>query len=162
MTKSITLNTKNLSDFKRTVKLIAAACSTQVRIIFLSGALGAGKTEFARSWLRQRGIQGQIKSPSFSMVESYHDHRGQAIHHMDLYRVNTVSEIRCLGLEDYIDDQLLIEWADRGIAELMPCDLSVTITHTERDGRQLHIESKDKVLIEAISTSLQQRSGGVR
>ena len=52
-----------------------------------------------------------------------------------------MSEIRCLGLEDYIDDQLLIEWADRS-AELMPCDLSVAITHTEIDGRQLHMKAK--------------------
>ena len=47
MSESLTINTNNLSDFKHTVELIATACSASVRIIFLSGELGAGKTEFA-------------------------------------------------------------------------------------------------------------------
>lgn len=158
MSETLTLNTNNLSDFKHTVELIATACSASVRIIFLSGELGAGKTEFARSWLRQRGIQGQIKSPSFSMVESYLDHDGQAIHHIDLYRINAVSEIRCLGLEDYIDDQLIIEWANKGITELITCDLSVTITARGSDGRTLHIESKNNAVIEEIRNTLPHRS----
>ena len=114
------------------------------RVIFLTGELGAGKTTFAREWLKTNGVTGAVKSPSFSMVESYDDTRVGTIHHLDLYRVNHEDEIRCLGLDEYLDDYLIIEWPEKGVSQIIESDLSVDI-RVEKDNRIVTLQGSTSV-----------------
>lgn len=95
--------------------------------IYLSGDLGAGKTTLVRGFLRGLGYKGKIKSPTYTLVETY-DIAGKRFNHFDLYRLQDPTELEQIGLDDYIKDQTcLIEWPERG-GELLPkADVTIKI-----------------------------------
>ncbi len=83
-------------------------------IIFLEGQLGAGKTTIVRGFLRAMGYEEKVKSPTYSLVETYFI-RGNEIIHFDLYRLQNAQELLDIGLEDYLSSQaiFLIEWPEK-------------------------------------------------
>ena len=87
-------------------KVITSPC-----IIFLEGPLGAGKTTFLRGFLRALGFSGHVKSPTFTLLETYSFNQ-QVIVHMDLYRLKNAAELEMIGFRDYLTDDAIfvIEW----------------------------------------------------
>lgn len=81
--------------------------------IYLHGQLGAGKTTWVRAFLRACGIDGRIKSPSFSVVESY-EHDGITFHHLDFYRQTDPHAWQGGGLRDVMTENAvtLVEWPE--------------------------------------------------
>src|SRR3546814_10213315 len=61
--------------------------------------LGAGKSTLARAWLRALGVEGPIRSPTYTLVERYPVPGGEALH-LDLYRIGGAGELDFLGLAD--------------------------------------------------------------
>ena len=98
--------------------------------IHLHGDLGAGKTTFARALLQALGVGERVKSPTYSLVESY---RVDAldIHHLDLYRIADAGELEWLGLPDLAGAStlLLVEWPERGVGALPPADVRLELRH---------------------------------
>lgn len=112
---------------------LAARLAPQVRgggVIHLRGDLGAGKTTFARALIAALGVQGRIKSPTYSLIESYRVD-GLAIHHLDLYRIADPGELEWLGLEELQDEAslILVEWPERGGGALPVADLALNLVH---------------------------------
>jgi tRNA threonylcarbamoyladenosine biosynthesis protein TsaE len=99
-------------------------------VVYLRGDLGAGKTTFARALLRALGVGQRIKSPTYSLIESY-TVADRTLHHLDLYRIADPGELEWLGLPDLADPAavLLIEWPERGGDALPPADLLVQLDH---------------------------------
>jgi len=88
-------------------------------IIALKGNLGTGKTAFARAFIRALGIQDEVPSPTFSLVQVY-DADPAAIWHFDLYRLHDQEEAWELGIEDAFAIGIsLIEWPER-LGSLLP------------------------------------------
>ncbi|HLB42120.1 MAG TPA: tRNA (adenosine(37)-N6)-threonylcarbamoyltransferase complex ATPase subunit type 1 TsaE [Gammaproteobacteria bacterium] len=108
-------------------------------IIFLQGPLGAGKTTFARGFLRGLGFKDKVKSPTYTLVESY-DIAGRKIFHFDFYRLNRAEELRDIGIEEYFFSNAicLIEWPEKGFSLLPAADLIVDIAIKEV-GRELAV-----------------------
>jgi tRNA threonylcarbamoyladenosine biosynthesis protein TsaE len=110
-------------------------------IFALHGVLGAGKTQLAKGLARGLGYNGDVTSPTFTIV---HEYRGGRLpmYHIDLYRIQSEKEAVDIGLEEYLpgDGVTLIEWPDR-IPSLLPpqtrhWELEV-VSLTERVIRQL-------------------------
>ena len=112
------------------------------QVVFLSGELGAGKSTFARGVLRALGAQGAIKSPSYTLVETYELPDANAVH-LDLYRLIDPTELEHLGLADYHRPGFLwlIEWPERGAGRLPAPDLRFEFSITEQGHRIERIET---------------------
>ena len=106
-----------------------AATARPGQTILLDGPVGAGKTHFARAFIRARqgDLAEDVPSPTFTLVQTYDDPRGTEIWHADLYRLTDPSELDELGLDEALDSAIsLIEWPDR--METLPQDaLTISI-----------------------------------
>jgi tRNA threonylcarbamoyladenosine biosynthesis protein TsaE len=110
---------------------------TPCRIITLAGDLGAGKSTFARGALRALGVTGAIKSPSYTLLETYELPTVNVVH-LDLYRLKDPDELEHLGLADYhAPGQLwFIEWPENGAGRLPPADVEFRFSITG-DGHRI-------------------------
>lgn len=116
-----------------------AADTSGAVAIMLEGDLGAGKTTLARGLLRALGVDGAVRSPTYTLVEPYDTRIGRALH-LDLYRIADPGELDFLGLDDSDVSLWLVEWPERGAAALPPADLWLRLRR-DGDGRELRIEA---------------------
>ncbi|NNM58276.1 MAG: tRNA (adenosine(37)-N6)-threonylcarbamoyltransferase complex ATPase subunit type 1 TsaE [Legionellales bacterium] len=118
------------------------ACQTGSKVIFLYGNLGAGKTTLVRGFLRALGFKGSVKSPTFTVVESYEVNH-QLIHHFDLYRLNDPEELEQLGIRDYLDEGNIcfFEWPEKTQNNLPSPHLSCYI-EILKNGRNVRIVNR--------------------
>ena len=91
-----------------------AAATTPTACILLEGPVGAGKSHFARGFIRSLLIEPEdIPSPTFTLVQTYETTKG-TLWHTDLYRLTSDFEIEELGLTEAMEEAIcLIEWPDR-------------------------------------------------
>lgn len=110
-------------------------------VAFLYGDLGAGKTTFARAFLRALGVGERVKSPTYSLVEGYEIGDRRAFH-LDLYRIADPGELEWLGLDSLAEPGaiVLVEWPERGAGALPPVDLALRFRHAE-GGRAVSFEA---------------------
>ena len=124
MSDPITTRLIELPDVSATARLAAtvAKLAHPGDAILLQGLLGAGKTEFARAFLRSAADQPELEvpSPTFTLVQSYATRLG-TVHHFDLWRLDGPAALAELGWDEARDDIVLVEWPDR-LGALRPGD----------------------------------------
>ncbi len=99
-------------------------------VVYLQGELGAGKTSCVRSLLRALGVTAQVRSPTYTLVDTYRVANLDCVH-IDLYRVATAAEVEELGLRDMTGagSLMLIEWPENGGAAVPPADLKLQLLY---------------------------------
>lgn len=137
---------------------LAAALAALARpgdVVVLAGDLGAGKTAFVQGFGRGLGVEERITSPTFTLVHVYEGRL--PVHHLDVYRLEQLSEALDLGLAEMLDEGgvVLVEWGD-AITPLLPHDhLEVHLTFGAGDD--------DRALaLEPIGPEWANRSAAVR
>ena len=110
-------------------------------IMSLTGPLGAGKTVFVRGLAEGLGCEtAQVSSPTFALIHEYLKGRWPLVH-MDLYRLQSTSELTNLGLDDYLAEPIVaaIEWGERFEQELPQDTIRLHFT-IEDEGRRITIK----------------------
>lgn len=127
-----------LADEAATLKFAAefARAATKGLVMYLRGDLGAGKTTFTRGLLAGLGYHGRVKSPTYTLVESYPLSQF-TVHHFDLYRFIDPLEWEDAGFREYFapDTLCLVEWPDKGGDVLPQPDLELALS-VEGSGRR--------------------------
>ena len=112
-------------------------------VVACIGELGAGKTCFLQGLARGLGVETDVTSPTFVLVNRY---RGRLpVYHVDAYRTASLTELVDLGLQEMLhgDGVTVIEWADKLLPLLPPSTITVTITGLGDEPRQIVIDRPD-------------------
>lgn len=91
-------------------------------IVVLTGELGSGKTKFTEGFLGFFGLEKEISSPTFTIVNEYNADNGLNIYHFDVYRLSDTEEFYAIGGEEYFENGIcIIEWGEI-ILDALPKD----------------------------------------
>jgi tRNA threonylcarbamoyladenosine biosynthesis protein TsaE len=108
-------------------------------VVLLDGDLGTGKTTFTQGLARALGVSEPVTSPTFTLMQIYPTTAGFDLCHVDVYRLERLSEVIELALPEMLDDgaAAVIEWGERAAAALTPDFLRVDLALTEVEGERL-------------------------
>ena len=125
-------------------------------VVALSGPLGSGKTWFTKGIGLGFGVDPDevISSPSFSIVNEY---EGRCLmYHMDLYRLDSPSDIMSIGLDDYFHDRsvVVVEWAERYPEILSSGCINVKMEILGNNERSIEINSDNRDILNKLITTL--------
>ena len=111
-----------ISDSEEETKVIGRGFASELKkgdVVVLSGELGSGKTKFAEGVLSFFGLENEISSPTFNIVNEYIKDDFY-VYHFDVYRLEDVDEFYAIGGDEYFDKGIcLIEWGEL-ILEALP------------------------------------------
>lgn len=111
-------------------------------VIVLSGDLGSGKTKFTEGILKFYGLENEISSPTFTLVNEYNTEKFD-IYHFDVYRISDIDEFYAIGGEEYFEKgACIIEWGEI-IESILPKDyIKITFSRNSENinQRELNIE----------------------
>ncbi|MGH8109226.1 MAG: tRNA (adenosine(37)-N6)-threonylcarbamoyltransferase complex ATPase subunit type 1 TsaE [Arenimonas sp.] len=134
-----------LADAEATENLgqLLAQARPSLGVLYLFGEIGAGKSTLARALLRELGVSGPIKSPTYTLIERYHLAKGEEAAHLDLYRIAAAGELDFLGLDEVAENTVLwlVEWPERGQGALPKADLLLNL-EPHGDGRIASLRSE--------------------
>ncbi len=118
------INYKYISNSEKDTMNFAynlASKLTNGDIIVLTGELGAGKTKFTEGFLSYFGLEDEISSPTFNIVNEYKTNNIN-IYHFDVYRLENIDEFYAIGGEEYFNTGIcIIEWGEI-IKDVLPTD----------------------------------------
>lgn len=115
-------------------------------LINLIGNLGAGKTTFVRGLIQELGFDEFVKSPTFTIVESY-ESDNLKVFHFDLYRIEDDKELQAIGVEDYLTEEnaiTLVEWPEKSKRYFNNPDYIIELNHCDNDEKRLINIIKDQ------------------
>lgn len=114
-------------------EFIAAAAGR--RHIAFDALMGAGKTTFISAVCRELGVDDDVNSPTFSIINEYRDGEGRAVYHFDFYRIDSPEKAADLGLDEYFDSGALcmMEWPEN-VDGFLPDDTLHVGISVEADG----------------------------
>lgn len=138
---------KIITHSEEETKKIASQIASEIngeKVIVLNGELGAGKTKFTEGFLSYFGLEKEISSPTFTIVNEYQNEKA-TIYHFDVYRLSDIDEFYAIGGEEYFSKGIcIIEWGDI-IEEALPKHyMKIDIKKDDEDINKRIIEIEEK------------------
>lgn len=134
------------TSYENTVLIAAAYAATLPKgsVIALRGGLGVGKTAFVTGFAKGLGIECDVTSPTFAIVNEYHG-TDASLYHFDMYRIETWEDLESTGFFDQLDTDayLCIEWSENIEGALPPSTIYVSISTLDETTRQIQIEPRE-------------------
>ena len=120
----------------------------------MSGELGSGKTTFVRGAVRALGVEAPVTSPTYTI-----GHRYDGVSHLDLYRLEQVTDADWGAVEPYLEDAIcFVEWPERAAGWLPLERVSVRLRHLGSVRRLVVLESSETGLLESVFGGADPRS----
>lgn len=139
---------KIISNSEEETKLIGRKFAKDLKkgdVIVLTGDLGSGKTKFTEGVLQFFGLENEISSPTFNIVNEYVN-RDVNVYHFDVYRLEDEDEFYAIGGEEYFEKGIcLIEWGEMIESALPNKYIQISFT------RNLEDENLREIVIEEIN-----------
>ena len=131
----------NIESLPQAAQEFLAAMDDRTVFAF-HGEMGAGKTTFIKALCEALGVEDEVNSPTFAIVNEYRSETtAELIYHFDCYRIQKIEEAMDFGFEDYMESSALcfIEWPEN-VEELLPGDVvNVTITVNPDNSRTIEM-----------------------
>ena len=111
------------------------------KIILFQGEMGAGKTTLIKALCEAKGVQDEVNSPTFSIVNQYQSAEGEDLYHFDFYRIEDEEEAYDFGYEEYFFSGSIcfVEWPEK-IVNLLPSKFGlVQVVHNDHE-RQISFQ----------------------
>ena len=107
---------------------------SEERFFAFFGKMGVGKTTLIKELCAALGVEDNVCSPTFAIVNEYSTREGEPVYHFDFYRMKSLAEAYDIGYEEYFYSgcYCFTEWTEK-IEDILP-DRYVRVTITERDG----------------------------
>ena len=111
------------------------------KILLFYGEMGTGKTTLIKELIYQLGVEENVNSPTFSLVNEYLSKSGETIYHFDFYRIKNENEAFDIGVEEYFysNNRCFIEWPNK-VENLLPLDaVAIHLTNSMDNTRNIQI-----------------------
>ncbi len=110
-------------------------------VLAFHGPMGAGKTTLIHALCRQLGVQDAVSSPTYALINEYRSGSGEAVYHLDLYRLSGEEEALQAGVEDCLcsGSLCLVEWPEKAAALLPDNTLHASLQVVDNVTRRLRI-----------------------
>jgi len=115
------------------------------KVLLFYGEMGVGKTTLIKEIVKQLGVNDNVSSPTFSLVNEYHSTNGSKIFHFDFYRINKEEEALDMGIEEYFYSKnwCLVEWPNK-VENLVPLNaVNITIKVNKNDLRTIELKNNE-------------------
>ena len=134
---------KRVEDLDEIAKQLIESIGSQKKIVFF-GEMGVGKTTLIKAICKVLNVQDEVVSPTFSVVNEYHNKSGESIYHFDFYRIKSKEEIYDLGYEEYFysDAYCFVEWPEKSFGLIKENKAQVQIK-AENEKRIIKVISHD-------------------
>jgi tRNA threonylcarbamoyladenosine biosynthesis protein TsaE len=144
----------------RSAAAVVASLARRGDLILLVGELGVGKTAFVQGFARELGVTSPVTSPTFTLVHRYEGKH--VLHHVDVYRLERLSEVTDLGLPEMLDEGItVIEWGD-AVRPALPADfLEVRLSYVDDTDPTYSDDARDLALT-VVGPSWSGRAGTIR
>lgn len=136
-----------LADLHQIANKVASFLPNDGVVVF-QGEMGAGKTTLIKAICQSLGVEDNVSSPTFGLVNVYHMKNGGVINHIDLYRLKDAREAEEAGIFDLLDQSglSLIEWPERIADYLPPNSLVVEVNRCDFVGEGEEPERRNIIL----------------
>ena len=123
---SVVMKTKSRQETFDLAIRVGAALDFPL-VVFLHGKMGMGKTVFSKGFVKGLGIDDEVTSPTYTIVNEYGN--PPRVFHFDLYRLFDSNELYEMGFEDYLNQgaTLLLEWPDLATEYALEPKLDITL-----------------------------------
>ncbi|MGY6522299.1 MAG: tRNA (adenosine(37)-N6)-threonylcarbamoyltransferase complex ATPase subunit type 1 TsaE [Mongoliitalea sp.] len=134
--ESNTIDNYALSDIHKVAQQIKTFAQDMPIWVF-KGAMGAGKTTLVKAIAEAFGVEDQVSSPTFGLVNEYRNNKGQTFYHFDFYRINEEEEVLDIGIDEYFysGNYCWLEWAEK-IPHYLPEDFVLIALAVDESGKR--------------------------
>lgn len=103
-----------------------------ITVYAMFGEMGCGKTVLSRGIVKGLGVDADVTSPTFALINEYRSD-GKSVYHFDMYRIGNEDDLYSTGYYDYLDSgsALIIEWSENIVSSLPDDCVKIYITKTE-------------------------------